>query len=476
MKMSKTIEINPVTRVEGHGKVTIHLNDQNQVEESHFHVVEFRGFEKFCEGRLMSEMPVITTRICGICPVSHHLVSAKACDDLLGVDIPPAAKKLRELMHMGQIIHSHALHFFYLAAPDFIFGPAADPAGRNIFGIIGTDPEFARKAIRLRKIGQNIIERIGGRPIHPVTAIPGGMSKPLSHEDRFSISGEVDEAIELAQMGIQVSKQMYEKYADLIPRFAVIKTNYMGLIKEGKLELYDGRLRIIEESGSLLNEFEPGDYLDHLGERVEDWSYMKFPFYKERGYPEGTYRVGPLARLNAADAIGTERANGELAEFKEMGNGGPVHETLYYHYARLIEILYAAERVRELVDDDEIVSRDVRVRVDRQAGEGVGVIEAPRGTLIHHYWADESGMIEKVNLVVATVQNNPSIDRSVNEVAREFVEGDKIGEGALNMVEMAVRCYDPCLSCATHAIGQMPLVIELVAADGMVLDVVERRA
>lgn len=473
--MNKTITIGPISRIEGHGKVTIHLNEKNEVVESHFHVTEFRGFEKFCEGRLMSEMPVITSRICGICPVSHHLASVKACDDALGVDIPPAAKKLRELMHMGQYIHSHSLHFFYLAAPDFLLGPSSDPVKRNIVGIIDADPELAKKAIRLRQIGQNIIERVGGRPIHPVTAIPGGMSKPLSHEDRFLIRKELEEAIELARLSIQVGKGVYEKYADVVPKFAVIKTNYMGLVRDGNLELYDGMLRIIDEMGKTLVEFDPRKYLDHLGEHVEDWSYLKFPFYKEQGYPEGIYRVAPLARLNIANAISTPLANEELAEFKKLGAGKPVHETLYYHYARLIEMLYAVERARELLEDDEIVSSEVRVKVERKAGEGVGVIEAPRGTLIHHYWADDSGKIKKVNLIVATVHNNPAIDMSVNEVAKEFVKGGKIEEGALNMVEMAIRCYDPCLSCATHAIGQMPLVINLLAPDGRVVDTVERR-
>jgi len=475
--MTDTITIAPVSRVEGHGKVTIHLDSNKKVVESHFHVVEFRGFEKFCEGRLMSEMPVITTRICGICPVSHHLASAKTCDDVLGMDIPPAAKLLRELMHMGQFINSHSLHFFYMAAPDFLFPPSSDPAKRNIIGIIEANPELGKKAIRLRQIGQNIIERVGGRPIHPVSAIPGGMSKPLSHEDRFLISKEVDEAIELAKLGIQLGKEINEKYADVIPRFAVIKTNYMGLVKDGNLELYDGKLRLIDKAGKTLEEFDPSNYLDYLGEHVEDWSYLKFPFYKKQGFPEGIYRVAPLGRLNVADAISTPLANKELGEFKALGNGKPVHETLYYHYARLIEILYAAERAKELIEaDDEIVSKDVRLRVERKAGEGIGVIEAPRGTLIHHYWVDDNGKIEKANLIVATVQNNPAMDMSVNEVAKEFVKGSKIEQGALNMVEMAVRCYDPCLSCASHAIGQMPLVIELLAADGMVVDVVERRA
>lgn len=473
--MGKTITVAPISRVEGHGKVTIHLNDNNEVAESHFHVTEFRGFEKFCQGRLMSEMPVITTRICGICPVSHHLASAKACDDVLGVDIPPAAKKLRELMHMGQFIHSHSLHFFYLAAPDFVLGPASDPAKRNVIGILEADPELGKKAIRLRQIGQNVIERVGGRSIHPVTAIPGGMSKPLSHEDRFFTLREIDEAIELSKIALGIGKVIFEQHASLIPNFAVIKTNYMGLVKDGKFELYDGLLRLIDDSGDKLEEFNPRNYLDYLGERVEDWSYLKFPFYKKKGFPNGIYRVAPLARLNVADSMDTPLAGAEFESFKKINNGQPVHETLYYHYARLIEMLYAAEKAKVLLQDDDIVSNEVRVRVDRAAGEGVGVIEAPRGTLIHHYWTDDSGKIEKANLIVATVHNNPAIDMSVNEVAKKFVKGGKIEEGALNMVEMAIRCYDPCLSCATHAIGKMPLKIDILSADGRLIDALERR-
>jgi NAD-reducing hydrogenase large subunit len=468
--MGKKITISPISRLEGHGKVTIHLNDNNEVEESHFHVVEFRGFEKFCEGRLLSEMPVITTRICGICPVSHHLTAVKAVDDAFGVEIPPAAKKLRELMHMGQFIHSHALHFFYLAAPDFVLGPASDPAKRNVVGIIEADPELGKKAIRLRQIGQNIIERVGGRAIHPVTAIPGGMSKTLSHEDRYLIKNELREALALARLSMDIGKGVFEKYSDIVPRFAAINTNHMGLVKNGSLELYDGQLRLIDKSGSQLELFEPRTYLDQIGEHVEDWSYLKFPFYKKQGYPEGIYRCGPLGRLNVADSISTEIANQELALFKELSNGKPVQETLYYHYARLVELIYAVERATQLIEDDDIVSPDFRVKVDRKAGEGVGVIEAPRGTLIHHYWSDDFGKIEKANLIVATVNNNPAIDMSVNEVAKEFVKGGKIEEGALNMVEMAVRCYDPCLSCSTHAVGQMPLTLQLLGPDGTVID------
>ena len=468
--MSKTVTISPVTRVEGHGKVTLLLNDKNEVERSHFHVVEFRGFEKFCEGRLMSEMPVVTTRICGICPVSHHLAAAKACDDAFGVDIPPAAKKLRELMHMGQMIHSHAFHFLFMASPDYIVGPSANPENRNITGVVDKDLVLAKKAIRLRQIGQNLIDRVGGRPIHPVTAIPGGMSKPLSYEDRHHSLKEIEEAVGLIQYALKTLKKIHEQYRDLIPQLGDIKTHYMGLVKKGKLEFYDGTLRIIDEKGKTFNEFDPKHYLRYIGEHVEDWSYLKFPYYKPLDYPKGIYRVGPLARLNAADGIATEQADIEFQLFKALGKGQPVHEGVYFHYARLIEILYAVERARELLADDEIVSREVRVKVDRREGEGIGVIEAPRGTLIHHYWADRRGKLLKANLIVATVQNNPAIDMSVNQVAKNFVHDGKIAEGALNHVEMAIRCYDPCLSCATHAVGEMPLRIEMITHDGKTIE------
>jgi NAD-reducing hydrogenase large subunit len=473
--MGKKITIEPITKIEGHGKVTIHLDDEGNVAESRFHVIEFRGFEKFCEGRMFWEMPVITERACGICPVSHHLASAKACDDLLGIDIPPAAKKLRELMHMGQTIHSHALHFFFLAASDFVLGPDADPEQRNVIGIIAADPELGKKAIKLRKIGQTMIERIGGRAIHPVTAIPGGMSKPLSHEDRFIMLKEIDEAIDLAKVAISVGKGVFEKYADIVPTFANIKTKHMGLVKDGNLELYDGQLKMIDEDGNTLAEFDPRDYLDYIGEHVESWSYLKFPFYKKDGWPKGIYRVAPLARLNVADSISTPLAGAELKDFKQLGNGEPVQATLYYHLARLVELLYAAERAKQLLLDDEIVSRDVRIKVERKEGEGIGCIEAPRGTLFHHYWTDDIGRITRANLIVATVNNNPAINMSVSEVAKTFVKDGEVKEGALNMVEMAIRCYDPCLSCATHAIGQMPLVLELLASDGTVLDVITRK-
>lgn len=450
----KEIVIEPVTRVEGHGKVTIHLDDNGDVEEARFHVTEFRGFEKFLEGRKIWETPRITTRICGICPVSHHLAAAKACDDLFGLEIPPAAAMLRELMHVGQTVHSHSLHFFYLAAPDFLL--PNDPATRNIMGIIGASPELAKKAIKLRKFGQTVIERIGGKAIHPVTAIPGGMSMSLSPAVRDEMLREVDEAIELSQLAVEVAKDALDGFD---PDFARIETNHLGLVKDGNLELYDGDIRLKGMDGGILEEFECHNYLDYLGEHVNSWSYLKFPFYKKQGYPDGVYRVGPLGRLNVADSVSTPLAAEEFEKFKKMGD--PVQQTLYYHYARMIETLYASERAKELLEDDEIISEDVRVPVVKGEGEGVGVIEAPRGTLLHHYKADDMGDITSANLIVATVNNNPAMDMSVKEVAKREIKGGEITESILNHIEMAIRCYDPCISCATHAIGKMPLVVEL---------------
>lgn len=472
--MSQTITIEPVTKIEGHAKVTIHLDDCGEVADARFHVTEFRGFEKFCEGRMLWDMPVITERVCGICPVSHHLASAKACDDLLGVEIPAAADRLRRLMHMGQTIHSHALHFFFMAAPDLLLGPDADPLERSVMGVVEQDPRLAKKAIRLRQIGQTIIERVGGRKIHPVAAIPGGLSQRLDHEDRFHMLKDVDEAIGLAKVAVDTAKRLHDEYADLIRSFAVFDTCYSGMVNEGALELYEGPVRMMDAEGAVLVEFSPKDYLEHLGERVEDWSYAKFPFYKGLGWPDGVYRVNSLARLNVADTISTPLAAAEHREFKALGNGRPVRESLYFHYARAIEILHAAEKAKELLQDDEIVSPEVRVPVQRQAGEGIGALEAPRGTLFHHYWADDFGRITKANLLVATVQNNPAINLAVASAAKAFVRGDNLTEGALNRVEMAIRCYDPCLSCATHAVGQIPLRVELHSYDGRLLDRAER--
>ncbi len=471
--MSKTIVIDPVTKVEGHGKVSIHLDDNGNVTESHFHIQEFRGFEKFCENRMAWEMPLITTRICGICPVSHHLAAAKACDDLFGAEIPPAAKKLRELMHMAQFIHSHALHFFYLAAPDLLFGLEAPPEQRNVLGVVAANPELGKKAIRLRAFGQDMIEKVGGRSIHPVSAIPGGMSKALNHDDRYELLQATDDALATAKEALAIVKSVNERYAQLIPGFASFPTKYMGLVKNDVLELYDGIIRLCNSDGKLLEEFDGRDYLDYIAEQTIDLSYLKYPYYKKQGWPEGVYRVGPLARLNVAGSISTPVANAELQNFKALGQG-PVEASLYYHYARIIEMVYAVEKARELLLDDDIVAKETRVPVERKAGSGVGVIEAPRGTLIHHYETDDIGKLTKVNIIVSTAHNYAAMDRSVNEVAKLVLNGKNPDEHLLNQVEIAIRCYDPCLSCATHQIGKMPLDIEFLSPEGRLLKSVRR--
>jgi len=463
--MGQTLTISPVTRIEGHARVTIQLNDAGEVEQSYMHVDQFRGFEKFSEGRMYFEMPVITPRICGICPVSHHLVSAKACDGVAGVTPPRPANLLRELLHMGQMVQSHSMHFFHLASPDLLLGFDADPAIRNVAGIIEANPALAIKAVKLRKYGQEIIRRLSGRRIHMHWAVPGGVSTPLSEENRDWILGQVDEMIGYINEGIAVGKAWLMANQDVVQKFANFPSAYMGMNKGGALELYDGELRMIDKDGTLLEQFDGRKYLDYIQEKTLDWSYLKAPYYKKRGWPAGVYRVAPLARLNVADRISTPLANEELKGFKALSDG-PVEPSLYYHYARLIEDLYAAERVRELCEDEDILSEDILNTNVNITGEGVGVIEAPRGTLWHHYWTDEQGMITKANLIVATGNNNWAMSHSVDLVAKAFVDGKNVTEGMLNRVEAAIRCYDPCLSCSTHALGQMPLYVEIVDAQG----------
>ena len=471
--MGQKITISPVTRIEGHARVTIYLNDDGKVEKSFFHVDQFRGFEKFSEGRMYFEMPVITPRICGICPVSHHLASAKACDAVAGVTPPRPAALLRELLHMGQFIQSHCLHFFHLASPDLLLGFDADPAIRNVIGLIGVNPELALKAVNLRKYGQEIIRRLSGRRIHMRWAVPGGVSSALSAADRDWMLGQYDEMLGYLFDGIAIAKQWLGANQDIVQRFANFKTGYMGLVKDGALELYNGKVRLTGKDGKLLEEFEDQRYLDYVSEWVEDWSYLKFPFYKKMGFPEGVYRAGPLARLNVADKISTPMANEEFKKFKALSDG-PVEPSLYFHYARLIETVYGFERAKELLEDPDILSTDIRANVTGVTGEGVGVIEAPRGTLFHHYWTDETGKITRVNLIVATGNNNWAMSKAVDTVAKEFVDGNNLTEGMLNRVEAAIRCYDPCLSCSTHAVGQMPLIVELLSSQGDILDVAQR--
>lgn len=472
---TQKITIEPVTRIEGHAKVTIRMKEDGSVERAFMHVNEFRGFEKFCEGRLYFEMPQITPRICGICPVSHHLAAAKAGDALTGQTPPRPASLLRELMHMGQIIQSHGMHFFELAGPDLLLGFDAAPEIRNVVGLIGADPNLTVKAVMLRKFGQEIIKTLGGRKIHPTFAVPGGVNKALKVEERDSILKGVDSAIETIQIGLKIMKDWAAANMEDISKFAVFQTGYFGLITpENGLELYEGNVRLVDKTGVELERFPIANYLDIVQEHVEPWSYLKFPYYKKMGWPEGVYRVGPLGRLNISDKIDTPLANEELKAFKSLNDGKPVENTLYYHYARLIEALFAAERVRVLCEDKDITSTDILNTRKNYTGHGVGVIEAPRGTLIHDYTADEHGKLTKVNLIVSTGHNNWAMTNAVDSVAKTYVKGPDVTEGMLNRVEAAIRAYDPCLSCSTHAVGQMPMIVDLVGPEGELIKTIRR--
>lgn len=472
---TEKITIEPVTRIEGHAKVTIHMKDDGSVEHAYFHVNEFRGFEKFCEGRMVFEMPQITPRICGICPVSHHLAAAKAGDALMGVTPPRTASLLRELMHMGQIIQSHGMHFFELAGPDLILGFDADPATRNVVGLIGADPDLTVRAVQLRKYGQDIIYQVGGRRIHPNFAVPGGVNQAFSAEKRDHVLSGLDQAIETTQIGIRIIKDWADANMEDIEKFAVFHSGYFGLVTpENGLELYDGKIRLIDRYGEQLECFEAKNYLDIIAEHVEDWSYLKFPYYKKMGYPDGVYRVGPLGRLNIAEKIDTPLAQKEFELYRQINNGKPIYHTLYYHYARLIETLFALERTQELLDDPDLLGKDLLNRKYDFKGEGVGVIEAPRGTLLHHYWAKPSGQLERVNLIVSTGHNNWAMSEAVDSVAKTYVKGPDVQEGMLNRVEAAIRAHDPCLSCSTHAIGQMPIKIDVIDANGKITKTLQR--
>ena len=472
---TQKITIEPVTRIEGHAKVTIHMNDVGTVEHAYFHVNEFRGFEKFCEGRMFFEMPQITPRICGICPVSHHLAAAKAGDKVMGVEPPRTATLLRELMHMGQIIQSHGMHFFELAGPDLILGFDSDPAIRNVVGLIGADPALTIRAVELRKFGQDIIFQVGGRRIHPNFAVPGGVNHALTIEKRDHMLAGLEQAQETTLIGIQLIKDWADANIADIEKFAVFDTGYLGLVTpENGLELYDGDIRLVNKDLEELEHFSAQNYLDIISEHVEDWSYLKFPYYKKMGWPDGVYRVGPLGRLNAADKVDTPLAQKEFEIYRQINNGKPVNQTLYYHYARLIETLFAIERTREILDDPDLLSNDILNKKVNFKGEGVGVIEAPRGTLLHHYWVKPSGQIERVNLIVSTGHNNWAMSKAVDSVAKTYVKGPEVQEGMLNRVEAAIRAYDPCLSCSTHAIGQMPINIDVINHNGEITQTLKR--
>jgi len=476
----KTVVIDPVTRIEGHAKISIFLDEAGEVSDARFHVVEYRGFEKFCEGRPFTDMAGITARICGICPVSHLLASSKTGDKILAVKIPPAAEKLRRLMNLAQITQSHALSFFHLSSPDFLLGWDSDPAKRNVFGLIEANPDLARAGIRLRQFGQNIIELLGARKIHSAWTVPGGVRSPLSEESRQWICDRLPESLATINLALGLFKGMIDgQLKDEVNIFGEFPSLFMGLVgKDGEWEHYGGHLRFTDSQGNIMaDNLSEDNYQEFLGEAVEKWSYLKFPYYQPLGYPDGIYRVGPLARLNVCNYIGTEAADRELREFRDR-SGGVATSSFLYHYARLIEILACLEKIQTLMDDPDILSNRIRAHGGVNQLEAIGVSEAPRGTLFHHYKVDENGLIEKVNLIIATGQNNLAMNKTVAQIAKQYIHGDgngnEIAEGLLNRVEAGIRCFDPCLSCSTHAAGQMPLHVQLVAPDGTILNEIYR--
>jgi len=475
MAEKRTIVIDPVTRIEGHAKITLQLDEKGEVSDAQFHVTQFRGFEKLCEGRPFTEMPSLMARICGICPVSHLIASAKACDALLAVRIPPAADKLRRIFNMAQIVQSHALSVFHLSSPDLLLGMDSDPAKRNLWGVFERDPQLARDGIRLRQFGQQIIERLGGKRIHPAWVVPGGVSDPLSQGDRDAILKDIPEVLAIAVRTLAWYKKTVESFREEIGSFGNFPSLFMGTVREdGRISFYDGQIRIGDATGTLIADgLDATRYFDYLGEKVESYSYLKSAYYKPLGYPDGMYRVGPLARLNVVDRCGTERADQELAEFKELQRAA-VLSSFHYHQARLVEILYCIERLEQILNDPEILSKHVRAEAKPNALEGIGSSEAPRGTLFHHYKIDEQGLVRWANLIIATGQNNLAMNRSVLQVARHYVRGNELLPGMLNRVEAVIRTYDPCLSCSTHAVGQMALQVELKTPQGEVISKLQR--
>jgi NAD-reducing hydrogenase large subunit len=464
----KRVVIEPVTRVEGHGKVTLLLDEQNRIHQARLHIVEFRGFEKFIQGRPYWELPVLVQRLCGICPVSHHLAAAKATDMLVGAEtLTPTADKVRRLMHLGQTLQSHALHFFHLASPDLLFGYDDAVAHRNIVGVIADYPEIALQGVKLRKYGQEVIRVTAGKRVHGTGAIPGGVNKAVSREERDLLLAEIDQMIAWGREAVALARRLYEQNPAYHDGFAAIRSNFLGLVREdGALDLYHGGLRARDATGRFI--FDHVDYRQYntyIHEAIKPWSYMKFPFIVSLGPEQGWYRVGPLARVNNCDFISTPLAEAERQAFMAIGAGGPVHPSLAYHWARLIEMLHSAEAIKGLLLDDDLSRDDLLVRGELRE-EGIGVVEAPRGTLFHHYRINEEGLVTKANLIVSTTNNNQAMNEAVRDVAARHLDGHELTEPLLNQIEVAVRAYDPCLSCATHALGKMPLEVELVDPAG----------
>ena len=475
--MGKVINIQPVTRIEGHAKITIQLDDAGNVSDTQVNVLELRGFEKFCIGKPVEEMPRITTRICGVCPWSHHNASAKATDAVFGVDPPPAGKKLRELCNSIAFMEEHILHFYFLAGADFVLGPDADYSVRNVIGIIGAAPDIAKRVVRVRHMAGRMLEMIAGKAIHPAAAVPGGFSRPLLEEERKELRKMADECLELAKFSMSFAKDsIFPKYLDVVKSLGVINTGFLGTVKEdGSMDLYDGKLRMMSADGSY-EDFKYEDYTDYISEHVEPWSYLKFPYMKKAGEfsmdldnPNGIYRTNTLARMNVCDKIDTPLAQAELEEFREKF-GRPAQQTLLYHWARLIELLYNAENTIRLLDDPEITSTDIRKKVEPRAARGVGCVEAPRGTLIHDYETDENALVTNVNLIVGTTHNNAPINMSVKSAAMDLIKDGKYDQGILNTIEMMIRAHDPCLSCATHRLdGKIGVKIDVVDPEGNTL-------
>lgn len=474
----KKIVIQPVSRIEGHAKITIQLDDNGNVQDSWVNVIELRGFEKFCIGKPVEELPRIVTSICGVCPWSHHLASSKACDAVFGVTPPPAGKKLRELCNSIAYTEEHILHFYFLAGADFVMGPDADYSVRNVIGIAQKYPEIGKKVVRCRHLGALMLDIVSGKSIHPVTSVPGGFSKPLRPEEVEKLKPMANEVLEFAKFSIDYAKKnIFPQYLDAVKTLGVIETGFLGTVKDdGALDLYDGKLRMMTPDGKY-EDFTYEQYTDYIAEHVEPWSYLKFPYMKKAGgfsmdldNPKGIYRTNTLARINVCDYIPTPLAQAELEEFRK-NFGRPAQLTLLYHWARLIELLYNAEKVVELLNDPEITSTDIRVPVKPRAARGIGCVEAPRGTLIHDYETDENGIVTNVNLIVGTTHNNAPINMSVKKSAKELIKEGKYDQGILNRLEMAIRAYDPCLSCATHNLdGSIAVLVKILDSKGNLVD------
>ena len=471
----RRVAIDPVSRVEGHGKVTILLDAQNRVQQVRLHIVEFRGFEKFIEGRPYWEVPVMVQRLCGICPVSHHLAASKAFDRVLGVTVTPSAQKIRRLMHYAQVMQSHALHFFYLAAPDLLFGFDSEVNRRNIVGVAQAHPEIARKGVLLRKFGQELIRATAGKRIHGTGSVPGGVNQHVSAQDHARLRRDLPQMLAWAQDAVQIARELHAQNPALYDSFGRVPSSILSLVRaDGAMDLYDGVIRVRDAAGRTVADAVPDqDYLDLIEEEVKPWTYMKFPFLKHLGADLGSYRVGPLSRLQNCDFIPSELAEVQRREFVAAGRGEPVQAVLAYHWARMVELLHCVEVIGGLLDDPDILRGELMARGTRQRS-GVGVIEAPRGTLIHHYEVGEDDLVTRCNLIVSTTHNNQAMNQAVRSVAREYLDGRELTEGLLNHIEVAIRAFDPCLSCATHALGQMPLDVSLLGAGGELIDRVQK--